>query len=511
VTSIESQSKDSSVTSDGSGKTVVSRSLSDTSTISAKSDNNSSIAVNRSLDSAAIKHNQLLKLSFYNSPNSPMKTEAKKIAKNLKEPGLQTSFEDLNNVTPDLVDTSTDSVICDDDLKNFQVKTYDTKPTSTPSSKIAEFQEKLNKIKKEVDWDEVIDLSVDVKEERVSPKAIKTEKTDDQPEKTGKDESDNASELDAIYSKFKSVLSTGNKDEAKKQLAKLNEMLGTNQEPKNTLTVQPIIRQGTFEIDPKTGNKKVASEEPKAVETSDELMEKLALLFKNQTLDVRSMGDATGAKIVVVVPSMSSTPQKNSMQSISAIRHKSAFKATDVKRFTPTKTATRPGTSKTATKPPNPYEQKLAAPPSRAGSVRKSLLNSIDKGPQVPKTPAPRQPPVRRSVSMKASIPQVQVSKTSPETGTHVRPSPATPRPSTGAATPRPSIGAGTPRPSVGSTRKTSSVNFVKPSTPAPPSKPATSKAPAGAKPRLSARASGQFKAPANLRKTPVTDKSSLV
>ena len=508
MSSIDTHSINSSISSQSTAKTVVSRSLSDSSTASAKSDNAPIIPSNRSLDSSALKqHQQLLKLSFLNSSNSPLKnsssfvenisSEAKKIAKRFEIAG-EISFEDLNNVTQELVNAS-----FDDDLKNlFKVNAIGSQPVPpvTSAAKIAEFQKKLNRIKKEVDCDEVIDLCVDVKEELCSPK-VKTEKTDDQPEYAEKGDGDKCSELDAIFTKFKSVLQLGNKDEAKKQLAKMNEMMGSNQEPKNTLTVQPIVRQGTFEID-KTGRK--ITEPPKPAE-NDEIMEKIAQLFRTQSMDVRSMGmtDTTGAKIVVVVPSISSTPQKT--QPPSAMRHKSAFKASDPRKFTPMKTTTAP-TSRLSTltmprntKPTHPYEQKLGGLQSRAGAVRKSLMGSIDKIPQVPKTPmrnsivSPRPATARRSVSMKASMPQVQVTKSSPMKTTSLRPT-------TAVAPPRNSVA--TPRPAMSSTRRLSSVTFLKPAT-------ATKTLPTATKTRPSTRASSLFKAPASVRKTPAFDKDS--
>lgn len=428
--------------------------------------------------------------------------EAKKIAKRFAEAG-DLSFEDLENISQNLVDASNDSFKCDEDLKDMKVNVFSAKsqPPQTPSAdKIAQFQEKLNRIKKEVDLDaEVIDLSEDIKEESFKPPVpiVKVEKGDG-------DSGAKSSELDGILSKLKSVFSEGNKDEAKKQLNRLNELLGNQQEPKNTLHVQPIIRQDTFEIDEKTGKRKYNSNpEPTQKTEKDDIIERLAKLLSTQSLEGNT---AAGGNIVVFVqnpaPAPSSTPQKNpSRQSIAGVRLKtqSAFKApvekkssaTPLKHPAPTRlssfTTPRPSLQGSL-KTPHPYEQKLSIQ-SRAGAVRKSLMASMEKSPQVPKAknsagvPPPRHATARRSVSMKASIPAVQVTKSSPMKS-------ATPRPTTGATTANRRL-------------STASAPFVRPLTRAPAS--------SATKTRPTTRASSQFKPPSGVRRSTIFDKDSLV
>lgn len=435
-------------------RSAVSRSYSDS---SAKSSdlNKAAAKVNRSMENVPSKHQQLLKLSFFNSPNSPMNStsfnnttlaesvfqEARKIAKKFADSD-DSSFEDLNNISSQLIES--DASLTDLEFEDMKVKVSQKKlpPRSkSPSTdKIAQFQEQLNRIKQEQDPE--------------LPALIKQEPNDGSGVET---------ELDGILKTLKTVINNGNKDEAKKHLQRLNELLGKQQEPntpaeaRNTLQVHPIIRQDTFDIDPETGKRKYKQTNQKT--DNADIMEKLAELLGAQALNIHSI-DAMGGKLVVVVPTPVSTPNKNPQPGMSMSlkrRPLSAMKADDGKKqSTPMKTpmathvkrlstfaTPRPAT---VSKGAHPYEQKLSVQ-SRAGAVRKSLMGSMERGPQFqkPKDPAtvakPR-PSVapRRSVSMKASIPAVQVTKSSPKKAATPRPSLSAPHTSKAPSTPRMSL-----------------------------------------------------------------------
>lgn len=426
----------------------MSRSHSDSSAISVKS-NGAAAKANRSVEQVAVRQQQqLLKLSFFNSPNSPMNcpsynntpfadsmsSEARKISQKFAN-SRDLSFEDLNNVSQNLVDSS----LTDCDLQDMNLKILKTLPASTPSSdKIAMLQERLKTMKQE--FDPVVKI------EDFSP-----------PSKFNKDDVganlENApkSELDCLLDKIKFLSNNGQLDEAKKHLHRLNELMGKHggvAEVKNTLHVQPIIRQDTFDIDPETGKRKYDSNEIDAAKTeSNILLEKLVELFKAQNLQPLGIGDGAGTNYVVMVPASVATPVKKPMRSFSTCskqKPQSAMKTVDSRKHAtplkPSSVVKRLSTFTTprpvpASKAGHPYDQKQSIQ-SRAGGVRKSLM--MEKSPQVPKskgttmTPSkllpPRNPSAapRRSVSMKASIPAVQITKSSP-------PKNSAPRPSTGA------------------------------------------------------------------------------
>ena len=440
-------SQESSLLSAGSQKTVVSRSHSDSSTISSKS-NHAVPKANHSVDNIQPK-NQLLKFSLLNSTSSPMKcqslidsslaenvfAEAKKIAKQFAD-SRESSFEDLNNVSqpsevgeisfidPDLLAMNLKVPVC----KSNNPQTTSTKPTA---EKIADFQEQLKRIKKEVDSDNE-DFPPGRKhslmESTSTPVKVKVESNED-----------NHSELDRLLLKLRSVITDGNKDAAKKHLNRLNELLEKQKESdnKNTVNVvQPIVRQATFDIDSKTGKRKPTNDEQTQKTESDDIIEKLTKLLAGQTLNIHSIS-TNGEKLVLVVPSsVTTTPEKNSCKKFTPKAH-SALKA-DKNFGTPMKRSsqvTRPGSFTTPRPQPglkrtNLLDQKSDLQLRATGAARKSLMSSIDKSPQVqrPKvltTGAVSKATTRRSVSMKASIPAVQVTKSSPMK--------SVPRPSTGA------------------------------------------------------------------------------
>lgn len=438
------QSHNGSLSSAASQKTTVSRSHSDSSTISCKS-NEAAEKVNRSVDTAP-SSKQLLKLSFFNSPNSPMNCfsfnntplaesmsqEAKKIAKRFTDSG-DSSFEDINDISQ--VELSDSSM---DEFQEMNVHTFEKKPNPAlpPSAeKIAIFQERLNSMKQEVDLDKPIKL------EKLSPSA----------HDGNGDAGNEVSELDAILQSIKSVYNNGNKDEAKKQMQRLQELLGkqsASSEPKSTLHVQPIVRQDTFDIDPATGKRKYNSTENEnnKTECQNDVMEKLAQILGAQSLDVHSiefgLSNSSGTKLVVVVPNPVSTPVKKPLRKGLVQKPVSAMKARENKKqSTPMKQALTSVSKRFSSfTTPRPVPSSKATNPlsmqSRAGAVRKSLLNSMEQSPQGQKPRASMTPvkaPTRasnavprRSVSMKAAIPAVQVTKSTPAKT-------AAPRPSTGA------------------------------------------------------------------------------
>lgn len=531
-------SQESSLSSD-SQKTTVSRSQSDTSTISSKSDRPASKA-NISVDNIPTKAHQLLKLSFLNSPNSPLHhssfnqtskadkalIEARKIALQFAD-ARDLSFEDLNNISQQLIDSS-DLSITDVDLLAMKVKIVNKNrsgPPSPSSDKIAMLNEQLMRIKQEKNPDDVpVKIKVEKSDDDVKVKSvIKKEKEEVKnvpiiieptPEVIVIDDCQAsgdkpASELDGLLDNLKSMINDGNKDAARKQLQRLNDMIGKQKESneaKNTLHVQPVVRQDTFEIDEGTGKKKYKpNTEPTQKTENEDLIEKLAKLLGAQSFDFRSLnlgGGDSGAKVVVVVPSHAATPAKKQKEAPATSLHaKSALKAIDPKRAaTPLKRLThgnRPSTfvtprPMTASKA-QPYEHKTATQP-RVSSVRKSLIGAIEKSPQVQKpkvssTTGPRVSLVRRSVSMKASIPSNQPSKSSPAK--------TVPRPSTGA----PYMSSAT------SQRRDSHIA----GTPVRPSTSARSIPASRARTLSEKKPVSQFKAPSAIRKAAADPKGSLV
>lgn len=367
-----------------------------------------------------------------------MSQEAKLIAKRFTDSG-DSSFEDINDISQ--VALSDSSM---DEFQEMNVYTFEKKPKPAlpPSAeKLALFQQRLNSMKQEVDLDKPIKL------EKLSPRAH---------DGNGDAES-NDSELDAILQNIKSVYNNGNKDEAKKQMQRLQELLGkqnASSEPKNTLHVQPIVRQDTFDIDPVTGKRKYNANENEnnKTESQSDIMEKLAQILGAQSLNVHSidfgLSSNSGTKLVVVVPNSVSTPVKKPLRNGLLQKPVSAMKALENKKqSTPMKQAltsvSKRFSSFTTPRPvPSSKSNNPLSMQSRAGAVRKSLLNSMEHSPQGQKPRASMTPvkvPTRvsnsvprRSVSMKAAIPAVQVTKSSPPK-TNLSAKVSAPRPSTGA------------------------------------------------------------------------------
>ncbi|XP_070491378.1 putative leucine-rich repeat-containing protein DDB_G0290503 [Chironomus tepperi] len=455
--------------SSGSTKTkTLKRCQSDSSTASTNEDTSRYSSVDNIFSS---KTNQLLKLSLLNSPNSPLHSssrtaldgslietvcqEAKKISEKLSSFN-EMSFEDLNNISQQLVDTSAISAV-DTDLEQMKISFLENNPeisTQTPSSTnnnekssniFENIQEKLNQIKKEKVEFDVKPEPVEVKEEKI-----------DTPQKTDR-------EVDDILQNLKTLMKNNNKAEAKKQLKKLSDLLGGGDSAK-TLQVQPMVRQDTFEIDQKTGKRKYLNNNSKHEESeansNTELIEQLAKLFGAQSLDVGSLNvsnDTNQTKYVVIMPNVTPavTPVKqniNSRRSVSfsTQRPSTAIKGIENKKLsTPMKPSTSVTSSavrrssftapRTFTKAPHPYEQKL-----NMGTVRKSLMDKMDKSPSKSNANAanknlPPRPPsnVRRSISLKANIPTIKFSEPSP---TKNRPTTMTAPKTTGTNPSRPSM-----------------------------------------------------------------------
>lgn len=393
------------------------------------------------------RQQQLLKLSFYNSPNSPLNStsflnstvadnvlkEAKNIAKKFGD-FSELSFEDLNNISQHLIDASGDLSAIDLDFQDMKINIPNEKHeqhiTSSPDK--IKLNEQLMRIKKEVDAEE----------------SEKTEIIEGNNESAKTEESD----VEDLWQKLKSVINEGNKDEAKKQLLRLNEALGRKPqqaEPKSTMEVQPIVRQATFEIDPQTGERKdVAVKEPAPSLVTDDLLRQLAALLTGQAagvhaIDLKAQDTAVAKLAVVIVPTPASTPIKNPRPAVS--RTQSAIKPpSEKKQATPLKRLTQTSRRTSFTNPRpvvpsrvQPYEQRTMH--AAAGAVRKSLMGSIDKSPNLQKTksvqvygtgikPAPRPSTYaapRRSVSLK--IPDVHLTKPSPMKNTAIRPSTGAP------------------------------------------------------------------------------------
>lgn len=436
-----------SVSSRGSKNKTLKRCQSDSSTPSTNDDSSRYSSVDNMFST---KTNQLLKLSLLNSPNSPLHSssrtaldgsliesvcqEAKKISEKLSSFN-EMSFEDLNNVSQQLVDTSAISAI-DTDLEQMKISFLENNPeTSTPppsntnnemSNNIENIQEKLKQIKKEKIG---VKPEIVIKEEKVDvPKAEATSQKTDR-------------EVDDILQNLKLLMKNNNKEEAKKQLKKLNDLL-SGPDTSKTLQVQPMVRQDTFEIDQLTGKRKYlnnSTNEENDVSSNGELMEQLAKLFGAQSLDFGSLNvsnDGTSqTKFVVIMPNVtpSVTPVKQNSNTsrrnvlFSTQRPSTAFKGIENKKLsTPMKPSTAVKSSavrsssftapRAVAKPPNPYDQKL-----NIGTVRKSLMDKMDKSPSKLNANAasrnlPPRPPtnVRRSVSLKANIPAVKISDASP-------------------------------------------------------------------------------------------------
>jgi hypothetical protein len=397
------------------------------------------------------KVNNLLKLSLMNSPNSPRKIQSSSmngssslvdsVFLNSKKLGNRSdvSFEDLNNVSEKLIDSSNIS-LSDEDLKQLRISFLENNPLSpkveSPTKKMNNIQETLKRIKIEkVDDSD----NVEVKEEVVSPNRS------NQIELSQKENS-NATKLDVdvddILLAIKNHVKGNNKDEAKKHLLKLNELLTDS--PK-TLQVQPMVRQDTFDIDPKTGKRKYTGKckDGDGDNNNGDLMEQISKLLESHNVDVSSLNLSNGTgggaetKLVVIMPKMPSpqgaiTPVKQSNSARRSVsmsvtqKPQSALKAIENKKLsTPMKhslatsaTVSRRSSftaPRSLSKPSNSYDQKL-----NMGAVRKSLMPSMDKTP-IKNGGDKISPPsrnsnvtIRRSVSLKSAVPSVKLTEATP-------------------------------------------------------------------------------------------------
>lgn len=468
---------ETSLSSGGSGKTAVSRSLSDSSAVSARSER-PPLKTNRSVDQMPSKAQQLLKLTLMNAHNSPhnsfnsssmadiISNDAMKIFKQFQESG-DLSFEDLNNISHQLVDSSMNDYY---DLQDMSVKFLSSLGNAVPqahsspsSAKMAMIQEQLKRIKQEVKESEIETIVLDSSDQEVETKEVAVEvkhngsgdsATIKSPAKSNTEYKEEPAEcngnidtpeLEGLLENLRSVINEGNRDEAKKHLQRLNEMLHKKEPsvPKisNTLAVQPIVRQATFEIDPETGKRRYHSveeqtpsekNEPKRTENED-LVEKLTQLLGNQSLGINALNlDAlggTGAQIFVVVPPVvtAETPARpacrRSMSLSVPQKTKSALEAKKV--ATPMK-KTLPSSRLSAFTAPRPQPAPAAAQKTslqaRVGIARKSLMGPVEKSPMVTASTSKANPRVsvvgRRMSTAKLSatpaVPTIQTTKPSP-------------------------------------------------------------------------------------------------
>lgn len=412
-----------------------------------------------SVDSVHTKklNNNLLKLSFLNSPRSPLHSssinnssigdsvfqDAKSLIVERFSKG-DLSFEDLNNISQHLIDTSNIS-LTDADLEQLKISFLESNPLSpkpdTTTDKLTNIQETLKRIKME-------EVDDQIKMEKVSPIKAPASK-----EVKGVKETKSEVEVDNILQKIKSLVKDNNRDDARKELQRLSEIL--NEKPKSpaTLQVPSMIRQDTFDIDPKTGKRKyTTTHQGEGDSSQNDLMEQLAKLLGTHSLDVSSLNLSGSSgngetKVVVIMPkslSPVSTPVKQSnptrrSASMSATQKpQSALKAIEKKKLstpmkhtlTPAATVTRRSsfTAPRSVTKPSPYEQK-----STMGAVRKSLMPSMDKTPikqnaKLSPNQRPATTSVRRSVSLKsAATPSVKLTEATP---TKIRPLTSVPTPS---------------------------------------------------------------------------------
>lgn len=452
-------SHESTLSEATSGHRNVGRSHSDSSTVSSKSAQ-PAVRVNRSVDDMRKRQQQLLKLSFFNSPNSPMYSstfmnstiadnvyqEAKSIAKKFGDFG-DMSFEDLNNVSQHLIDASGGFSETETDFQDMKINIpNETRELHSPSSyDRIKLCAQLMRIKKEVESDDTeAETDENTEELELVPET-------DSPAKT--DESD----VEALWQKLKSVINEGSKDEAKKQLLRLNEALGKKPlqpEPKITMEVQPIIRQATFEIDPLTGNRKEEIKEQAQTVVSEDLLRQLSALLNGQSAGVHEIDlgakNAVASKLaVVIVPAPVATPTKNMrLTAPIASRTQSAIKTPSAKKQgTPLKRLTQSSRRVSFTNPRpsapsygEPCQQKTL---DRA-DVRKSLMGTIDKVPPgikpkmtaatavgVKSVPRPLSSAPRASVAPRRSsslkLPDVKLTKPSPMKIPPIRPSTGAP------------------------------------------------------------------------------------
>lgn len=438
-------SKDANVSAaSGTSDKELQRCQSDTSVISHSSEKEPTKSRFHSLDSVHTKklNNNLLKLSFLNSPRSPLHSsmnqsvlhESKLLSEKLGRKDC--SYEDLNNISQQLVDTSNASNISltDLDLQELKISFLESNPLSpkveSPDDKLSDIQETLKRIK----MDEV---NVEVKKEKVTPEKKEFKQTKSEVE------------VDNILQKIKSLVKENNRDGARMELNRLGNIL--NEKPK-TLEVPTMIRQDTFDIDPTTGKRKYAVQDNKSGgdNSNGDLMEQLAKLLGTHSLDISSLnvsGSGNGGgdtKVVVIIPKALSPmatpvkqgyPSRRSVSMSSAQKPQSALKAIESKKLsTPMKHSLTPASAiarrssftapRSITKP-SPYEQKSNV----ASAVRKSLMPSMDKTPikQNGKlSPNNNSRPVtttavRRSVSLKSNVssdrsavPQVKLTQATP-------------------------------------------------------------------------------------------------
>lgn len=392
------------------------------------------------------KVNNLLKLSLMNSPNSPRKLHSSSmngspLADSVfldPKKGGDASFEDLNNVSEKLIDTSNVSM-SDEDLKQMKISFLEHNPLSpkmeSPTKKINNLQETLKRIKIEKIDDDDDD---EIKDEAISPN-----RSDSSRDESSKPQL----EVDDILLAIKNHFKGNNKDEAKKQLQKLNELLTDS--PK-TLQVQPMIRQDTFDIDPKTGKRKYSTKHQG--DGDNDLMEQISKLLESHNVDVSSLNLSGGksgnleTKVVVIMPKMPSpqgaltpvkqnNPARRSVSMSATQKPQSALKAIENKKLsTPMKHSTATAVvsrrssftaPRSISKPSNSYDQKL-----NMGAVRKSLMPSMDKTPNKNVSSPTRNSniTIRRSVSLKATVPSVKLTEATPTKLS--RPVTSTPTPS---------------------------------------------------------------------------------
>lgn len=488
------------------------------SSVSSASDRESSRNRFNSVDSVHTKkiNNNLLKLSFLNSPRSPLHSsslnnssladsvfqDAKSlIVERLNKGDL--SYEDLNNISQHLIDTSNVS-LSDADLEQLKISFLEHNPLSpkqdTSDAKMSNIQETLKRIKME-------EVDHEIKKEKVSPCKQSSEMKEVKETKS-------EVEVDNILQKIKSLVRDNNRDDARKELQRLGEILNEQPKANANLQVPSMIRQDTFDIDPKTGKRKYANNDHQGNGDSsqNDLMEQLAKLLGTHSLDISSLnlsGNSVNGggetKIMVIMPKSLSpvatpvkqgNPSRRSVSMSAAQKPQSALKALENRKLsTPMKHSLTPAPSASArrssftaprsvTNKPNPYEQKI-------GGVRKSLMPSMDKTPikQNGKL-SPNQRPtsnlVRRSVSLKstATVPSVKLTEATP---TKIRPLTSTPTPS-----------------------KLATQNVKFPSTPNQATK-RLSTAPTSTRPALSRLStSGPSKPSSNLNSRPITRKTDF-
>ncbi|CAO1390337.1 unnamed protein product [Diamesa serratosioi] len=382
-----------------------------------------------SVDNPQKKSQQLLKLSFYNSPNSPMNDgsssfnasmsdsvfhEAKKIVKkysandNIKD----ISFEDINNINPSWIDTS--------DVSETDVDLKDMKINVLPSS---EKQQHVSTSNLDSAWLKAKLKDIKIKQEELSPTSTEIQ-TPDIPIKTEKDVSPEKktlpkpkNDLDSMFNDLKTMMSEKNHPDAQKLLNKFQEMIAADTTSEISSTGSPvnenvpkpvepphgIVRQGTFDVTPSENSEKHTEEthsEPSNQALSDDIMEQISKLLSSANLNTiplkAGVGNATNPTYIVVMPQIESlrTPIKPGRRSVSlsmAKKPEAALRAIENKRLfsnTPMKSSLAINNNKipsTATRRnsfatprpsvrPVPLEQKQPI----GGCVRRSIAMSLN-------------------------------------------------------------------------------------------------------------------------------------